>query len=161
MRRDRWNVKFSLRDRYAIKTENIPRAENAGRIGKVQMILNNYGLPAGIVSRPQRPMYIFVFLKTCMRCPVGIDQAVKAEVAVMLQFSVISAVPIHRLSVRSHALHDSVIAPFPYESAAQGRIFLSQITIFFKISRAVAHRMAIFDKQQRLFRLVIQIIGYL
>ena len=92
-----------------------------------------------IKGSPQWPMDVFVFQKACMRRPVGIYQAVEAEVAVMLQFSVIASVPVHGFSILSHPLENGVITPFPDKTAAQGRILLCQVKIFLKVTGTVAH----------------------
>ena len=92
-----------------------------------------------------------------MGSPVGIHQPVQTEVPVMLQLSVISAVPVHRLPVFRDPLVYRMVAPFPDEAPAKARVFFDQFPVLQEISGTVAHGMTVFHQQQRLFRVVLQI----
>ena len=95
-------------------------------------------------------MDILEFQKPGVRRSVGIDESVQTEIVVVLKLAVVSAVPVHGLSVFGDSLVDSVIAPFPDISAAKTRVFLSQVPVFLKVSGAVAHGMTVFDQKERL-----------
>ena len=122
------------------------------------MVFYGEELPVGGIGSAQRSVDVFVLHKAGVRCPVRIDKAVQAEVAVVLKFAVVAAVPIHRLSIVSQAFVDGVVAPLPDEAAAEGGVFLGKIQILFEIAGAVAHGVAVFHKQKRLFRVVVQIV---
>ena len=70
---------------------------------------------------------------------VGIDQSIKAEVAVVLQFAVVAAIPVHCLTVVGQTFVDGMIAPLPDKTAAESGVLLSQVKIFLEIAGTVAH----------------------
>ena len=113
-----------------------------------------------VVGSSERTVDVLVFEQSGMRLPVGIDQTVQAEVGVVLELSMVSAVPIHVLSCRCFALVDGVVAPLPDKTAAEGRILLRQVQVFLEVAGAVAHGVAVFHQQKRLVRIIIQIISH-
>ena len=123
------------------------------------MIFQGENLPVGIIAGTQGAMDVFVFHQSRVGSSVGIDQTVQTEVSVMLQFSVVSAVPVHGLAVSGSPLVDGVIAPFPDESPAKGGIFFRQVEILFKVTGTVPHGVTVFDQQKRLFGGIVQVIG--
>ena len=71
-------------DRCPIEGEAPRGADDAGGVCKVHMVFHSEDLPVGIIAGTQGAVDVFVFQKSCVRCPVGIDQTVQAEIAVML-----------------------------------------------------------------------------
>ena len=122
------------------------------------MVFHSEYLSAGIIGGAQGSVDVLVLQKTCVRCPVRIDQAVQAEIPVVLQLTVIPAVPVHGLPVLRRTLIDRVVTPLPDKPAAERRILLGQIQILLKVPGAVAHRMAVFHQKQRDVRIIVQIV---
>ena len=141
-----------------VKRQRPRRTHGISRIREIQMVFQRQDLLLKIVGCAQRPVNILVFHKSRMGRPVRIDQPVQAEVAVMLQLSVVSPIPVHWLSILRRALVDRVVAPLPDKSAAQRGILLCQIQIFLEIAGAVAHRVAVLHQKERLVRRIVQIV---
>ena len=111
------------------------------------MIFQYEDLPVEVIGCSERPVHILVFQKSRVGRPVRINQAVQAEVSVVLKFSVVSSVPVHRLAVRRGAFVDRMITPLPNKTSAERRISLCQIQILLKIAGTVAHRVTVLHKQ--------------
>ena len=158
MRRDGRYCQRSPRDLRSVQSQRPGGADPARRIREIHVVLHCEELPVRVVRSAQRPVDVLVLQKPCVRRPVRIDQPVQAEVPVVLQLSVVSAVPVHLLPVIRCSLIDRMIAPLPNESAAECRIFLGQVQILLEVTWAVAHGMAVLHEEERLVRLVVEVI---
>ena len=106
-------------------------------------------------------MNVLVFFQAGVGRAIRIHQTVHTEVAVMLRFTMVAAVPVHGFAIFSNALVDGVIAPFPDKAATVEIVGDEELEIVFKVSGAIAHRMRVFTKQQRLVRRIRQVILHL
>ena len=161
MWRDGRDRQRSLRDLRSVQCQGPGCADFFGGICKVHVVFHSEDLPSGVVRGAQRSVNVFVLQKTCVRRPVRIDQSVQAEIPVVLQLAVISAVPVHGLPVFGRSLVDRVVAPLPDKAAAERRVMLCKIQIFLEIAGTVTHGMAVFHQQKRFVRLIVQIVRHL
>ena len=157
MRCDGRKQEFSHVRRLPVGSQTPAGLHPAAGIQEIQMISDHQTSCRRIEVRPEGAVHVFVFQEARVRPPVGIHQSVQAEIPVVLQFSVIPAVPVHTLSVFRDALIYRVIAPLPDEAAAETRILFDQLPVLKKIPGAVAHGVAVLHKQQRFFRILLQI----
>ena len=161
MGRDRGQRQGSSRDLCSIQCQRPGRADLIRRVQEIQMVLHHKDLLFHIIDSSERSVDILVFQQACMGFPVRIDQSVQTEVGIMLDFSVVAAVPVHVFSVLRFSLIHGMVAPFPDKAAAEGRIFFRQIQIFPEVSGTVAHGMAVFHQKEGLVRIMLQILCYL
>ena len=80
-----------------------------------------------------------------------------AEVAVVRILVVVAAVRVHLLSLDRFSHINRVVAPLPDKAAAHLLLAVDQFKVIFKISRAVAHRMAVFAHDIRLIPVLHQL----
>ena len=92
-----------------------------------------------------------------MRCAVRINESVHAEVAVVRILIVVAAVCVHLFAFDRFSHVDRVVTPLPYKAAAHLLLTVDQFKIVLEISRAVAHRMAVFAHDIRLIPVLHQL----
>ena len=102
-------------------------------------------------------MHILVLHQAGMGLAVGVNQTIHAEVAIMLGFAVITAVPVHRLAIGSFTLIDGVIAPLPHKAAAELLMGIEHLEVILQVSGAVAHGVAVFTQDHGLIGVALQI----
>ena len=91
-----------------------------------------------------RTVDIAVFQYAGVGRPVGIYQAVHAEIAVVGLFAVVAAVPVHGLAVFGDTLVDGMVTPLPHKSAAVTVVRLEILEVVLQVAGAVTHGVAVF-----------------
>ena len=151
----------SSRDQGPVVGQSPGGADFLRGIQEIKVIFYGQDFPLGVVGGPKRPVDVLVLEKSRVRAPVGVDQSVQAEVRVMLQLSVISAVEKDVFAGRCFALVDGVVAPLPDKAAAESGIDFRQVPVFFEVAGAVAHGVAVFHQQERLVGRALQVVRHL
>jgi len=90
--------------------------------------------------------------------PVGRDQPIHTEIAVVGVVAEIPAVAVAGPAFLVLSQLDRMVAPFPNKSAAQSVITLDQLLIILRVSRTVAHGVDILAQHHGLVRLTGEII---
>ena len=128
------------------------------QIHKIHIVFDGQCTLFGIISRhAHRTIHVFKFHQPRMRCAVRINKSVHAEVAVVRILVVVAAVRVHLLSLDRFSHINRVVAPLPDKAAAHLLLAVDQFKVIFKISRAVAHRMAVFAHDIRLIPVLNQL----
>lgn len=95
--------------------------------------------------------HLLEFQQSGMRLPVGGNQTVNAEVAVIRLIAEISPISIIKPSVLY--ILDAMIHPFPDTSTHQLWISVDHIPVILQIAGPVAHGMAVFAQKHRFGRI--------
>ena len=118
---------------------------------------NNAGFLIELLDT-DRTVHILILHHAGMGAAVGIHKTVHTEVAVVGIFTVVTAVPVHRLAVFCLALVDCVVTPLPDKAAAHDLVGLNELPVVFQIARAVAHGVGVFAHQVGLVRVAVHIL---
>ena len=109
-------------------------------ICEIQLILQNQNCRTAVIRKnSKRALYIFHFFQTTVRPTVRVYQSVHAKIAIMRILSVISAIPIHGLSVFRLALVNRVVAPLPDKASADAIVLLNQLKVVLVITCSISH----------------------
>ena len=158
-------VRFYVRQRKLSSFDRLPvtrdlkgSRDKARRIREIPVIADHKEPRLRIVGGAERAVDIFVLEETRVGRPVRVDQAVQTEIAVMLELPVVAAVGVHGLAVRGGALTDRVVAPLPDKTAAKARVCFREVPVLLKITRAVAHGVAVLDEKEGLFGVIFEVV---
>ena len=84
------------------------------------------------------------YISTCMRCFIGIQHTVNAEITVVLFFTVVTAIGILILIFIATVVENSMVCPFPYTTAHKVVVSINAFPIFFNCTGAYTHSVNIF-----------------
>ena len=114
------------------------------------------GFPV-VLHNTRRAIDILKLQQPGVRAAVGVDQTVHAEVAVMRPLIVVAAVIIDAAAVGHLPFINTVVAPFPQETADQAVMALNELEVILQIAGAVAHAVAVLAHDIGFVRFVVQI----
>ena len=114
------------------------------------------GFPV-VLHNTRRAIDVLELQQPGVRAAVGVDQTVHAEIAVMRPLIVVAAVIIDVAAVGHLPFIDTVVAPFPQETADQAVMALNELEVILQIAGAVAHAVAVLAHDIGFVRLVVQI----
>ena len=144
---------------FTIAADLISQGDVFCQFRKIHVIVQRQCTAALVIGHHTgRPIHVLELQQTGVGAAVGKNKAIHTEISVMRPFTVVSTVVEDGTAILRFPFIDSVIAPFPEETADKTAVALDHLKVILQISGTVAHTMAVFAHQVGFVRSVVQIL---